>query len=230
MIIGISGHARSGKDTVGTMIATAAVHDDTYPKFEHKKFAGYVKQVASLLTGIPLHYFEVDHIKRSYLPKEWNDQNLIRLVGDVDDARMTIREMLQKIGTDCIRENLHPNAWVNALMKDYKKPATEAIEKTGGYTNHPHPMNFPNWIITDVRFPNEFDAIKERGGILIRVNRDNLAEDVHISEVALDKEKRWDYVIDNNGTLEQLSTKVGEIWKDIRNVQTELSVGSPLAS
>ena len=30
---------------------------------------------------------------------------------------------------------------------------------------------YPNWIITDVRFPNEADAIKGRGGIIIRVNR-----------------------------------------------------------
>lgn len=31
--------------------------------------------------------------------------------------------------------------------------------------------NFPNWIIADVRFPNEAQAILDRKGILIRVNR-----------------------------------------------------------
>ena len=30
---------------------------------------------------------------------------------------------------------------------------------------------YPNWIITDCRFPNEAKAIKDRDGISIRVNR-----------------------------------------------------------
>ena len=35
-------------------------------------------------------------------------------------------------------------------------------------------INYPNWLITDVRFPNEVDAIKERQGIIIRINREYL--------------------------------------------------------
>jgi hypothetical protein len=34
---------------------------------------------------------------------------------------LTPRELLQIIGTDCIRDRVHPNAWVNALFADYKE-------------------------------------------------------------------------------------------------------------
>jgi dephospho-CoA kinase len=73
----------------------------------------------------------------------------------------------------------------------------------------------PDWIITDVRFPNEFKAIKERNGMLIKVIRDTGKVSAHISETALDYENRWDCVIDNNGTIEELKVKVEEAWNTL---------------
>ena len=78
--------------------------------------------------------------------------------------------------------------------------------------------SFPNWIITDVRFPNEAKAIKDRGGIVIRVNRTYYTEDkkyiigydpfeTHPSETALD-DYEFDYVIENDGSLDELITKI----------------------
>ena len=63
----------------------------------------------------------------------------------------------------------------------------------------------PNYIITDVRFPNEADAVKQRKGINIRLQRNSDLDnnDTHISESALDFYK-FDYVVDNNGTIEEL--------------------------
>ena len=71
--------------------------------------------------------------------------------------------------------------------------------------------NFPNWIITDMRFLNEMEAVKKREGITIRVNR-NLEEskDQDESETELDNAE-FDYVIENNGTIEELIEKVREI-------------------
>ena len=63
---------------------------------------------------------------------------------------MTPRKMLQQVGTDLFRNQLHPNTWVNATFANY----------------HDN-----NWIITDVRFPNELEAIKKHNGITIRINR-----------------------------------------------------------
>ena len=66
------------------------------------------------------------------------------------------------------------------------------------------------WIITDSRFPNELAAVKKHNGIAIKVIRDsgNTIGTTHTSETALDNYTEWDYVIDNNGTLEELKTQV----------------------
>lgn len=83
-------------------------------------------------------------------------------------------------------------------------------------------LQYPMWCITDVRFPNEAKAIKERGGIIIRVNRDfeQLKRDrgfyipkdslspKHESETALDNYDGFNYVIDNDGSIEALKEKV----------------------
>jgi len=114
-----------------------------------------------------------------------------------------------------MRNNIHPNVWVNALLSDYKPKAL--FEKS----NNPEDWKNPNWIITDTRFPNEADAIRARGGIIIRTTRqwinpkdweahtgqkvEKILE--HISETALDNYK-FDYVINNSGTIEQLIAQV----------------------
>ena len=89
------------------------------------------------------------------------------------------------------------------------------------------PIPVPNWIITDVRFPNELEAVKSKDGISIRVNREikhqvealggrtNVPKgyfptNQHESETALDS-AQFDYVIDNNGTIEELIDKVRKI-------------------
>ncbi len=70
-------------------------------------------------------------------------------------------------------------------------------------------------MITDVRFPNEYESIKKRRGILIRIERENSYKINHESECALDK-YTFDYVIENNGTLEELIEKVKNIINIIR--------------
>ena len=81
---------------------------------------------------------------------------------------------------------------------------------------------YPNWIITDLRFPNEAKAVEKRGGITIRVNRPYTTTggngipatfsqtQFHPSETALDNHK-FDYVIDNDDSLSDLVDKVREI-------------------
>lgn len=250
-LIGISGKAQSGKDTIGKIIQYLQwkysspkylYEGDTIellkqnsmmfvPKgtrgfvsiplesgWEIKKFADKVKEITSLLTGIPVSELEKEEVKKSNLPEEWNTY-------DFEIKSMSVREMLQKIGTDCMRKNLHPNTWVNALFADYK-----SVKMDQYYPS--------NWIITDVRFPNEAHAIKEKGGILIRVNRnrfrcsncsslvvgawscqncgtDQLISEpysFHESEIALDTYKNWDYIVDNNSSFEKLINEIDEIF------------------
>jgi hypothetical protein len=95
--------------------------------------------------------------------------------------------------------------------------------------------SYPNWIITDMRFPNELEAIKKRNGISIRVNRDPIRDCnickygigcqlmfiecngtdkgqtlQHPSETALDNAE-FDHILDNTGTIEQLIENVKDI-------------------
>ena len=206
MIIGASGKIGSGKDTVGEIIQKLCLTNNG-PKFEIKKYAGKLKQMASLLTGIPVEDFEDQEFKKSYLGAEWgtvksNPLNAVPVFADVSfNELMSVRELLQKLGTEAIRDGLHPNAWVNALMCEYKRP------KMSEY-------NPSNWIITDVRFPNELEAVEDVKGLTIKVVRpvekSKTSVRLHPSETSLDKAE-FDYEIINDGSIEDLIEKVRQI-------------------
>ncbi|TXG84663.1 MAG: hypothetical protein E6R13_02880 [Spirochaetes bacterium] len=128
---------------------------------------------------------------------------------------MTVRELLQKLGTEAMREGLHTNVWVNALMADYKPRPNKAVAEFLAAEGLSQSMNagqteLPNWIITDMRFPNEMEAIVEKGGITIRVVRTGTVTGTHPSETALDGHTMH-YEIINDGTIEDLIEKVREI-------------------
>jgi hypothetical protein len=210
MIIGISGKIGSGKDTVGEIIQKLCLTNEA-PNFEIKKFAGKLKAVGSLLTGIPIEMFEDQEFKKTDLPSEW-----VYIENGYAARNMTVRDFLQKLGTEAMRDNLHTNVWINALFSDYK--AIERIPEK-------RMSIMPNWIITDMRFPNEMEAVVNRNGITIRVNRTPfrttetelgklsvvnqpevdklLGIQEHPSEAALD-DAEFDYTINNSGTLEDL--------------------------
>lgn len=89
--------------------------------------------------------------------------------------KMTPRLMLQLLGTECGRNIIHPEIWVNSLMADYKPLYKMGIDpyensKGKGFIMDGKEL-FPNWVITDMRFPNEMEAIKGRNGLTIRVTR-----------------------------------------------------------
>lgn len=190
MIIGISGYSGSGKDLVGTIIQEISLN-----KWHIKKWAGKLKTIASILTGIPVENFEDQEFKKTLLGPEWGTVKDIPLNGvpvfaDMQfNSLITVRDFLQKLGTDAIRDSLHENTWVNATMIDY---TTEA-----------------NWIITDTRFPNEAEAIKKAGGIVVRINRPGVQPiNPHPSETSLD-DWNFDAVINNDGDVSDIVHKVG---------------------
>jgi len=235
MIIGISGKIGSGKDTVAKIITE--LQPDKY--WSIKKFAGKLKDVATLLTGIHQSKFEDQEFKQTNLGPEWDVKSEYR---DRTPPRpMTVREFLQKLGTDAMRMGLHENTWVNALMREYEpaykgkahdlkdwselyihKSCVSCGKEYSGYKRqylckecieNDSIQLYPNWIITDVRFPNEFDAVKAKGGLVIRVNRPGhgtsmvALANAHPSETALDGHD-FDHVIENDGNLEDLKKKV----------------------
>jgi hypothetical protein len=202
-LIGINGKIGAGKDTVGEIIQKLCI-TNSGSKFEIKKFAGKLKETASLLTGIPIKKFEDQDFKMTALGPEWKKRFY-----DADSnpyyEEMTVRKFLQLLGTEAMRVGLHTNVWVNALFADYKwyvKSWDElGTEIDGAY---------PNWVITDMRFPNEMEAVVEKGGITIRVVRPGTVTGDHPSETALD-DAAFDYEIINDGSMEELVSKVRSI-------------------
>ena len=229
MIIGINGYSGSGKDTVGTIIQYLQADTDLPLKgvlkktahhewwleersgWEIKKWAGKLKDIASLLTGIPVKNFEDQEFKKTLLGPEWGTVtdvplNSVPVFADIQFNKLiSVREFLQKLGTDAIRDGLHTNAWVNALMADYTPTQVQwADGPIGGYKDGP----MPNWIITDTRFPNEAEAIKKADGIIIRVDRPGVKPiNDHPSEIGLD-DWDFDYKIANVSDLKALSLSV----------------------
>lgn len=180
--------------------------------WEIKKYAGKLKEICSILTGIPVADFEKQEVKDRVLGEEWDkykiyfstgipefiyvntlddvqhfmDTHKLANVHSVPKVTLTVRQLLQQVGTDAMRNVIHPNVWVNALFADYisdrgysypiqvlgmsdeQRFKAKALSEPTEYDN-----GLPNWIITDTRFLNEAEAIKSRGGLLIRVNRDS---------------------------------------------------------
>jgi hypothetical protein len=81
--------------------------------------------------------------------------------------QMTAREVMQFIGTNIFRKMKH-NVWSSATINkiEKEKPALA--------------------VIADCRFPNEVDAVKQAGGLVIKLTRNPHNSD-HESETALDE-------------------------------------------
>ena len=201
------------------------------------KFADKLKDIICILIGCTREQLEDREFKEKELGEEWwfwklerdggyktilLPYNTTENVKSFQLIKLTPRLLLQLIGTDLFRNQLHPKVWVNATMVSYKKKLPQCSGQPDfDWIIQPQEDDFiyPNWIITDVRFPNELQEIKDKKGVTIRINRLNSSpqtiyvnkkERTHPSETALDNAK-FDYIIDNNGTIEELIEKVKEI-------------------
>ena len=219
-----------------------------------KKFADKLKDIICILINCTREQLEDESFKSKELGEEWwywymeRDGGYSPIILDyltttkkelknyegLELIKPTIRFLLQFIGTNLFRDQLHPEIWVNSLMSEYKPLhgyQTTDSKITIGDISIPIPgLNidkrvFPNWIITDMRFSNELEAVKKRGGITIRVNRPcdicggsgyhKMSCPVsksgeHYSENALDKSE-FDYVIDNDSDIQSLIEKVKQV-------------------
>jgi hypothetical protein len=165
------------------------------------------------------------------LPKDWWHNNGWADIPERELVPWTYRDLLQKLGTEVMRNKIHENVWVNALFADYLPldnrgyvASNSRVVSSDNKHSIPLPFldkdtrRFPNWIITDMRFPNEMEAVVKRNGVTIRVVRPNLTSfesmlTPHPSETALDKYLEFDYTIYNNETIDDLIDEVRTILK-----------------
>ena len=179
MIIGISGKAGSGKDTVAKMLEVLYANPDiSYEDFANKRYKNFA--------DIQIVHF-ADSLKETaqvlFRIGEWETNTQEGKKTTINWIGKTVRELLQGIGQG-LRDAIDPNLWVKILFAN-----------TEGWSNY---------IIADVRYPNEIYAIKKRNGVLIRIDRKGAGAGNHSSETALDDYKEWDVHIENNGSIEDL--------------------------
>lgn len=102
------------------------------------------------------------------------------------------RRILQTVGTDMFRK-MYPGTWIEHFRRN--------AESFQG-----------NLVVTDVRFADECDTIKEMGGYIIRIVRpgQQLDSDSHESERAIDS-LQIDHSVINSGTTDELSVAINEL-------------------
>lgn len=164
---------------------------DLWPYIKVYHFADPLKEMAVNLFGLnPENVYGSNDQKNEKTDIRWEDMpdNTSNKEG-----KMTYREFLEHFGTKIIRK-IKNNAWSEYTLKKIILEQSEIA------------------IVPDVRFPNEVKAIKDNGGIVIRLTRNIFNSDSE-SECALDSEKfpwsNFDMVIDNhNMTLEVLCNEL----------------------
>jgi hypothetical protein len=171
-------------------------------------FADAVKDAVSVIFGWPRELLEGDTLdSRAF--RESTDGFWSERFG----YAVTPRYMLQLMGTEAGRDVFHKDIWIYVL--EHRMKGKDDV------------------VIPDVRFPNEIDFIKSKGGKVIRVTRgpepiwyesafaDNKLgsrnmeayyPDIHFSEWAWIGQE-FDYTITNDGTLPELKNKVQTILK-----------------
>lgn len=232
-------YIKISKDTIDFQHYLSHIKHQNLPKtFANKKFAYKVKQIASIILNIPIEDFERDDVKNQPLTR-WTTYKVgkklftnysdathykytSKLIAPIGFFTPTVRNFLQMIGTDLFRNVLNPDTWCISLFNEYD------------------PVN-SKWIISDMRFPNEFDFVKNHGGITIRINRPvyqriknkfpNVPKEndsyvmehvkqhdpdfyyvlTHKSETSLDSHQ-FDEYIDNSGSMDHFTEQIDNIW------------------
>lgn len=189
MLIGLIGNKRVGKDTVANFL----VNDFHFIKLA---FADPIKDVINLL-------FDLDTSED--VDKE-----------EITEYGVSLRTLYQKFGTELMQEGIYdyfpemeskiPKRmfWIHKLFKKIEAYQAE---------NHKH------FVVSDVRFLREAVQLKQKGAVLIRINKKTNLEDNHISENQTIPDSMIDFKIDNNFSLNFLNLQVETIMKELFQLQ-----------
>ena len=236
VIVGIKGTKGSGKDTVADMIryimaagTTQASYDNYIWFTKHRDseldvpilhFADKIKDDLSIIFGINRECFDDSKYKDelyyhfrtgSFIKKidatvpvdEITLNNLAQhTLADLreqskDDCVIKVRTLMQYYGTEIMRNHIGKEVWVNSTIN-------KAIQNRDYY-------GFA--VIADVRFVNEWQAIRNIGGKIVHVVRGRLEDKVEHSSEHITSSSS-DYEIENNGNLMGLFYKVLEFVKE----------------
>ena len=189
MIIGVCGLISSGKGTVADILQSE--HG-----FEKISFADSLKDAVAAVFSWDRELLEGDtDVSRMW--RETKDTWWSKRLGIPD---LTPRLVLQLWGTEVCRDNFHQDIWIASMERKIRSNI--------------------NYVIPDTRFPNEIDMINRIGGEVWHVKRGpnpnwfeqyrmggSPPSDIHPSEWQWTQAK-FNQVIENNGTLDDLKNKV----------------------
>jgi hypothetical protein len=212
MIVGLVGFIGAGKGTVADLLVER--HN-----FFKESFANSVKDSCAAVFGWDRAMLEGDTPES----RAWREQP-DQWWSDKFGKEFSPRLALQLMGTEAGRDVFHPDLWVHTVLRRCEQA----------------PYN--NYVIADVRFPNEINAIKDSGGVVIRVRRGddpewftlarecnvynkleimrNAYPEVHFSEWAWIG-AHYDIVMDNNCSLDELKIRVDKIVDSLYNNHVE---------
>jgi dephospho-CoA kinase len=181
MIIGLSGYAQTGKDTVAEYLIS------NYG-YRRVAFADPIREALYRLNPVvPVGEFQSTHLAQAVNGLGWEETKRIS---------PETRRLLQVLGTEVGREMFGPDFWVNQAMRNASK--------------------FDKIVLTDVRYPNEYRAIKNRDGVIIRIVKPGTtAVNEHSSETALDNFS-FDATIVNDGSIHDLGKKIDSVIKGVK--------------
>lgn len=142
----------------------------------------------SMAFAEPITKFIID----AFAPEHWYLQNKEEAIPGID---LSYREIAQRMGTDFFRNQIDKDIWVKALQRRMDRQTIHEARV----------------VITDVRFENEAKWIRDHGGFIIHVDRqDAPPARTHSSEDGI-AVAEGDYIIDNNGTIDTLYRQIDEL-------------------
>ena len=184
MLIGICGLIGSGKDTVAERLVT-------HHGYKRDSFAKSLKDAVSSMFNWDRKMLEGD-TKESRAWREQPDEFWSKKFG----KEVTPRWVLQYFGTEVMRQNMYDAIWIDSVINRYKGD---------------------NTVISDTRFMNEIKTIRENNGVIILVKRGELPSQEWMTSNGRHKSEwdwmssKFDYTIENNGTLDDLNDSVDDI-------------------
>lgn len=185
-IIGLSGFARSGKDEAAKVLV------EQYG-FTRVAFADKLRDFLYALD--PMVGIEGEPYEGGLSPV--GVQNVIDKHGwegyKETEYGNIIRTYLQRLGTEAGRQTLWDTIWIDAAFAG---------------------VDASKVVVTDARFFNEFDAVRERGGSVWRIERPGVgpAND-HASELEAIDYPHFEYRLENDGTVEDWHKRVSEVYE-----------------
>ncbi|UVK59041.1 deoxynucleoside monophosphate kinase [Microbacterium phage Cen1621] len=212
-LIGIVGRKRSGKSTITDELARHGYDAVAYAD-PLRDFLGASDPIVGYELVGPYKVREV----------HWSEAMECLGYELAKDRYPEVRRIMQTTGTEGMRQTLGQKYGLEKLLKGVSPWVAmaelridEALSHVKVSPGKPERFVYKRLLaFNDVRFPNEADLIRRKGGILIRVIRPGLpTDDAHESETALDH-YATDYELVNDGSIAELHSAVAAIVEGYR--------------